>query len=115
MARRLTMRTYEIVPNVGIGPVRLGASRDEVRAVMGSAPHRFMKTPQAEYPTEAWHGRAFHVYYCGPLPAVEFIEVARSDEFVVLYKGMDVHRTRADKLVAYVSRDTPFDSNHRER
>jgi hypothetical protein len=108
------MRAYEIMPKVGIGPVRLGALRNEVHAVMGSAPHRFMKTPQSKHPTEAWHNRAFHVYYCGPAATVEFIEVAQSDEFVALYKGVDVHRTKADELVAYVARDTPFDRSDRE-
>jgi hypothetical protein len=103
---------YEIVPNVGIGPVRLGASRDDVRAGMGTMPRRFMKTSQSEHPTEAWGG--FHVYYRGSSPTVEFIEVARSNEFVALYEGVDVHRTKAEELVAYISRDTPFDGRNRD-
>jgi hypothetical protein len=50
-----------------------------------------------------------------PAATVEFIEVAQSDEFVALYKGgVDVHRTKVDELVAYVARDTHFESSDRE-
>ena len=84
------MKIYDINPGVGIGPVKLGSSPDDVRAVMGSAPHRFMKTPQSEHATEAWD--AFHVYYRGSPPTVEFIELENSSEFRVRYKELTYSR-----------------------
>ena len=106
------MKIYDISPGVGVGPVKLGSSPGDVRAVMGSAPHRFMKTSKSEHATEAWD--AFHVCYRGTPPTVEFIELGKSSEFRVHYKGIDVFETRASDLVALVSADTPYDPRNRE-
>src|SRR5262245_59677654 len=106
-----SMQVYEIVPHVGIGPVRLGASREEVRAAIGSAPFIWRRFNVDE---NHWHQSSLQVHYEGQSQTVESIEVARSDEFVAVYKGIDVHRTTADELVAHVSRDTPFDDSDRE-
>ena len=106
------MQIYDVSPGVGIGPVKLGASPDDVRAVMGSVPRRFMKTPKSEHATEAWH--TLHVYYRGSPPTVEFIELGKSSEFRVRYKGVDVFGTRASDLIALVSADTPYDPRDRE-
>src|SRR5262249_18707060 len=97
-----------------IGPVRLGASRGEVRTTMGSTPHRFMKTRNAEHPTETWHDNAFQVHYRGSPPTVDFIELANSAAFRVRYKDIDIFGTRASELVARLSAETPYDPNHRE-
>lgn len=105
------MLVYKVVPNLGVGPVRLGASREEVRAAMGSDPFIWRRFNADE---NHWHQSTLQVHYEEQRQTVEFIEVARSDEFVALYKGVDVHRTRADELVAHVSRDTPFDAHDRE-
>ncbi len=36
--------TYEVLPHVGIGPVRLGMPREESRSVMGEEPEAFKKS-----------------------------------------------------------------------
>lgn len=108
------MQIYDISPGVGIGPVKLGSSPDDVRAIMGGAPHRFMKTSKSEHATEAWHNHAFHVYYRGSPPTVEFIELGKSSEFVVRYRGIDIFDTRASDLVVRISADAPYDPHDRE-
>jgi hypothetical protein len=100
------MRVYEIVPDVRIGPVKLGSSREEVRAAMGTDPHICRRFNSDEH---HWHKSSLQVHYEDQSQTVEFIEVAQSDEFIALYKGLDVHRTKADELVAHVSADTPYD------
>jgi hypothetical protein len=105
------MRAYEIVPSVGIGPVRLGSSREEVRAAMGTDPYICRRFNADEH---HWHQSSFQVHYDERSQTVEFIEVAQSDEFVALYKGVDVHRTKADELVAHVSADAAYDPDNWE-
>ncbi|HTO81229.1 MAG TPA: hypothetical protein VMQ73_03295 [Methylomirabilota bacterium] len=106
------MLIYNIHPGIGIGPVRLGWSPAEVRTAMGSAPHRFMKTATSEHPTDAWD--AFHVYYRGSPPTVDFIELGKSTEFRVRYNGIDIFGTQASDLIALLSAETPYDPHDRE-
>ena len=108
------MKSYEIVPHVGVGPVRLGMSREDVRRVMPAPCESFLKTPDDAYETDAFHDSGFQVFYSGDSPAVAFIELSRDSGFTATYRGLDVFATQADQLVAHVALDGPFDRNNPE-
>lgn len=69
--RRAALTVYEIVPHVGVGPVRLGMSRSEVRRVVPGPCEPFRKTADAVQETDAFHNSGFQVFYGGNAPVVE--------------------------------------------
>ena len=106
--------TYEVIPRVGIGPVSLGMTREEVRRVMPGPCESFRKGLNAQHETDAFHKNGFQVFYGGDLPVVEYIELFRESGFRVVYRGVDVFATPAADVVAHVSDDAPFDAAHWE-
>ena len=52
-----------IMPREGIGPVRIGMSKDAVKRVLGEPTSRFMQGPFAEAETESFHPRGIQVDY----------------------------------------------------
>ena len=108
MDDRLTV--YEVVPHVGVGPVYLGMTRDEVRRVMPGPYEAFRKVPDAQHETDAFLSSGFQVFYGGELPVAEYIELSRESGFRAVYRGIDVFATPADEVVAHVCRDAAFDS-----
>lgn len=104
------MITYEIVPRVGVGPVKFGMTRDEVRRVMRT-PHESFRKGDAE--VDAFHG-GFHVFFSDKSNRVEFIELCRGFDFIASYHGTKVFSTPADEMVALVSREAAFDPDDEE-
>jgi hypothetical protein len=108
------MPDYTVQPFIGVGPVRLGMSRDEARRVMPEPAKPFRKGRTPRYETDAFHQSAFQVFYGGDQPTVEYIELSRGSVIRALYRDLDVFSTPADEVVAFVSRDAAFDQTHRE-
>jgi hypothetical protein len=54
---------FEIVPYAGIGPLRFGATRAEVRETLQVPVETFQKTPSSEALTDAFDDLGIHVYY----------------------------------------------------
>lgn len=108
------MLIYTIEPLVGVGPIRFGMSRGQVRLAMPDEPKPFRKSRQSKHETDAFHESAFQVFYSGEYPAVEFIELSDCSLFRVFYEGVDVFETPADHLVEFISRSSPFDATHGE-
>jgi hypothetical protein len=105
------MIAYEVVPHVGVGPVRLGMSRDEVRRAMPGERDSFLKGPYSKIETDAFHGTAFQVFYGSEPPAVEYIMLCRGQGLQAFYRGVSVFDTDADEMVRHVSLDAPFDAS----
>lgn len=105
---------YEVEPHVGVGPVRLGMSRDEVRRIMPGPVDSFRKGPDALYETDGFHNCAFQVFYGGDTPTVEYIELSADAEFSAVYRGMNVFGTEAKDLVAHISRVAEYDATEPE-
>jgi hypothetical protein len=65
---------YAVEPYVGVGPIRLGMTVDEVRHAVGSAVNPFRKSRFAKMDTDAFEDKGIHVYYevPGVCEAVEF-------------------------------------------
>ena len=87
---------FDIKPLVGIGPVRLGMSREEVQMVMGVEPNVFRKSQNSRQTTDAFHNNGFQVFYTGEQPTVEYIELSRDCDFTVSIDGIDVFSTPAN-------------------
>jgi hypothetical protein len=54
---------FELVPYTGIGPLRFGATRAEVRRTLGVPVEAFQKTPTAAALTDAFDDLGVHVHY----------------------------------------------------
>lgn len=104
---------FEIVPLVGVSPVRLGMSRDQVRSAMGVVPEEFQKTASSAYPTDVFHD-GFHVYYAGDEPIAEFIELSRDCGFEAFLDGIDVFGIPADELIVRLAQISAFDQDDPE-
>ena len=108
------MLDYTIQPLIGVGPVRLGMSRDEVRRVMPEPAKPFRKARTSQHETDAFHQNSFQVFYGGDLPTVEYVELSRGSVVRALYRDLDVFATPADEVVAHIARDSQFDQSDPE-
>ena len=108
------MPDYTVQPFVGVGPVLLGMSRDEVRRAMPEPAKPFRKGRTSQHETDAFHQNAFQVFYGGDQPTVEYIELSRGSVVRALYRDLDVFATPADEVVAHISRDSEFDGSDPE-
>jgi hypothetical protein len=74
-------REFVLDPLNGVGPIRLGASRESALAALGTPSASFYATPNSRYPTDAWFGNGFQVNYEGDEPIVAFIELSDRDDY----------------------------------
>jgi len=100
------MTSFEILPLIGVGPVRFGMTRDGVHSLLGRP-----KTTRGSR-RESFLG-GFYVDY-DDVGTVEFIEMASSDQFSLSYQGICLHRVTADEAVKFISRFDQFDESHPE-
>ena len=108
------MPDYTVQPFVGVGPVLLGMSRDEVRLAMPEPSKPFMKGQTSRCEVDAFHHNAFQVFYDAETVTAEYIELSRGSVFRALYRGLDIFATPAGEVVAYISRDAAFDETDQE-
>jgi hypothetical protein len=102
---------YEVVPLEGVGPVRLGMSREDSRAAMGLPPSQTSGPGERRY--DHYLRNAFQVFFDED-DRVAYIELYRGDPVVALYQGRRVFDTPAAELVELVSRAAPFDPDDPE-
>ena len=112
----MTVTQYSVEPLIGVRPVLLGMSRAESRERMRTTPLSFKKAallfPNAP-DVDAYHDVSFQLFF-DESDRVEYIELSKSPDFGVNYKGIDVFGLRAEDLVALISQDAPFDPDHPE-
>jgi hypothetical protein len=106
------MPKYLVEPFVGVGPVRLGMSREEVLRAMvePSRPYR-RSYSDSDHEIDAFHDNSFQVFYGGAAPEAEYIELSRGSTSQPFYRDLDVFATRADEVVAYILQDAPYDED----
>ena len=104
---------YEVVPHVGIGPVRLGMTRAESRAALGQEAREFLKGPGDEVTTDAFHASSFQVFYDAS-ERVEYIELSKSPEVEPIVFGEKILQITADDAVELVQRHAAFDESNPE-
>jgi hypothetical protein len=107
-------KEFVLDPLNGVGPIRLGASRESVLAALGTPSASFYKTADSRYPTDAWFGNGFQVYYEGDEPMVAFIELSDSDDYKAVLFGLPVFATAASALVREVGRRAKLDETDPE-
>ncbi|MDX1420080.1 MAG: hypothetical protein R3181_08945, partial [Rubricoccaceae bacterium] len=94
------MPVYEVEPREGVGPVRLGASRDDVRAAVPDPPEPFQKGALQRYEVDAFDRLGLHVHYAGDMPAVDFVEAFPADGVRFTLGGVDLFGSPAAEVVA---------------
>lgn len=99
------MFNFEIIPKSGVGPIWLGMPRREVRAVLGE--------PQFSRENKDRFLSGFHVHY-DESQFVEFIELARSEQFTTSFHGKCLHSIPGDEAVVFVSQFGNVDSENSE-
>lgn len=93
---------YVIEPHGGVGPVRFGMSRAEMRTAMPAVPTAFGRGP-AENPVDAWDDFALQVFYDAD-DRVEYIEVERDDALQPVLFGEAVLTLSVHQALAHVCR-----------
>jgi hypothetical protein len=81
------MNEMQITPYEGIGPVRLGMSRADVRAALAIPFREFKRTPEADMPADAFPTIGVYVSYKPP-GVCAAVEVASPAEPVMLGKRL---------------------------
>jgi hypothetical protein len=98
---------YDVVPHEGVGPVRLGMSRQAAREAMERAGVP-LPPVHVEVARDDYHNAGFQVSYDAS-GIVEYVELYRGEPFVTRYRGVDVFATAADEMVALVAETAPYD------
>lgn len=99
------MRRFQIQPGVGVGPVKLGMTRQEVHDAFGE--------PESSYDEREGFLGGFFVDF-DRTGRVEFIELANSVQFEALFEGKCLHQIPANEAVRLVSRFDKHDETNRE-
>ena len=97
---------FEVKPKVGIGPVKLGASRAEAIESMQCEPQSFLKTSISVHPTDAFYSSAFQIFYEGIDPIVESIELSRDDDFDVTMSNIKILELTVPEALKEIKRIT---------
>jgi hypothetical protein len=105
----LMKQEFVLDPINGVGPVRLGASREAVIAALGTPTASFHKTPNSRHPVDAWFGNGFQVFYEGDQPMVAFIELSEGHDFEAVLFGLPVFTTTTAILVREVGHRAKHD------
>lgn len=112
MNSEMQMVSYELIPKIGIGPIRFGMTHREVYAAMGTTPSRILPRGKAvgEEDVSSFHfNGCFKVGYSTETFIVNFIGVFSDNGVDVVYKGIDLFNIEAEKVIALISAETPYD------
>lgn len=107
-------KEFILDPLIGVGPIGLGMSRDAVLAVFGPPATSMYKAPNSRYPTDAWFGSDFQVFYEGNEPTVAFIELSSGPNLEVVLFGLPVFSTSVPALIPEIGRLAELDSTDPE-
>ena len=95
---------YEIIPHMGIGPVKLGMSREEVKEALGVKNYSG-SNGEIDY----YFNNSFQIEF--ESNKADFIGVSYHPDYTVTYRGMNVFDTAAKKLYEFIA--TSEDENHK--
>ena len=88
------MIVYEILPLVGVGPLRFGMTRPEARRAMKPEPDTFYRQKDDPYPADGYHLTALQVLF-DPVDRVECVELSPSPAFEARFRGQDARAVEA--------------------
>ncbi len=110
------MQEFLVKPHEGIGPARLGMTREEIRRALGQPSHvqEAHEKWGIKFPNKDFFCKnAFQVSYDDDMQA-EFIEVASESEYEVTFEGVDVHRSAPQDVIAAIECFGEVDREQRE-
>lgn len=87
---------FEINPKIGIGPVKLGMSRDEIKSILGEQSYSG-SNGESDY----YYENSLQVEFTDNLAS--FIGASYSGEYSVTYRGANVFNTEASKLFRLIA------------
>ncbi|MGV2873825.1 hypothetical protein [Colwellia sp. E150_009] len=99
------METFEVKPFVGIGPIKLGSTREEIEQILGD--------PDTCLDREGVI-QLFYKGFCIHLNAkgkAEFIAASFDKNYAVTFLGMDLLREKALVLIENISKTYEYDDN----
>jgi hypothetical protein len=105
------MKTFVITPHQGIGPVRLGMSRAEVRSALRPA------RPTNVNGSDHFHHSALVAHYDKGTERCNSLSAGRRDELAFRYlslKGLPVFQTPASEVIKALRKQTPYDAKDPE-
>lgn len=91
-----------VEPHGGVGPVRFGMSRSEVRAALPDVPVAFGRR-SGEAAVDSWHDFVLQVFYDAD-DLVEYIEIERDEAVAALLYDEPILLLPADRALAHVCR-----------
>lgn len=97
---------FEVSPRLGVGPVKLGMTRDQVREVLG-------QSPMARAKTDRYFDNALRVDFDDEGHA-ELVELWSSEHFTAMFLGQNVFAVPAVELVKAIACQSPYDPNDPE-
>jgi hypothetical protein len=95
---------FEIVPGVGVGPVRFGMHPADVQRLLGAPQH--VKNDDASHERQSFLGGFMVDFREG---RVEFIELAKSEQFRATFHGASLHDLPPEEAVSFVSQYAAYD------
>ena len=96
---------FEIIPHIGVGPIKFGMSRKEVEDCFGK--------PEFDANDRIGFMSGFIVNFDDD-DKVEFIEMANSNVFEATYKGINLHSVKADEAISILEKDVAYDKDNLE-
>lgn len=97
----MIMQTLEIHPKIGVGPIRFGMMRAEVRQHLG-------RPDSDEESTREWYLDDLAVDF-DTSGRVAFIEIAESENFRAILNGLCLHELDTDTAVSHVEKIAAYD------
>jgi hypothetical protein len=95
------MQTLDIQPTVGVGPIRFGMTRAEVRKHLGPP-------DEDEDDDREWYLEDLAIDFDAS-GKVAFIEIAESENYRAILNGECLHELDANTAVAHVEKIAPYD------
>jgi len=100
-----SMKTFDIKPKIGVGPILIGMTREEVRQHLGP--------PDGDDDEREWYLDDMAIDFDSS-GKVKFIELAESENYKARLNGKCLHDLEADEAVAHVQAIAPYNQNDPE-
>jgi hypothetical protein len=100
------MKEFKVRPHESIGPARLGMTRQDIRAALGTPSH--IETAHVKWgigfpDKDCFYNNAFQVSYGSRMKA-EFIEVSSQPDYTVTFDGVPIHGSPPETVVATIGK-----------
>ena len=108
------MVTFEIIPGIGIGPIKFGFTKEQVNRALGMEPVNELLRSSKNNDERGFYypDGILMVSYSDKDSTIDFIEITNSAQIKLIYKGIDLFPIEMDNLAVLISKETPFDEDN---